>query len=107
MNEFAGKDFAGDDVRDGMVGAVAVKIQDPVFETQTKNKLGNTEIAAAGSPRSVKEQVILWLHRNTEAAEALLEKVAARTSAPQGAAASIKKQARERAQDGRDPHPAS
>ena len=44
VNEFANKDFAGEDVRDGIVGAVAVKIQDPVFESQTKNKLGSTDV---------------------------------------------------------------
>ena len=57
MNEFAGKDFAGEDVRDGIVGAVAIKIQDPVFESQTKNKLGNDR-DPPWITKEVKEQVI-------------------------------------------------
>ncbi|MBW2485307.1 MAG: ATP-binding protein, partial [Deltaproteobacteria bacterium] len=44
VNEFSGKKFSGKDVREGVVGALAIKIKDPVFESQTKNKLGNTEI---------------------------------------------------------------
>ncbi len=44
VNEFAKNGFAGEDVRDGLIGAVAIKIQDPVFESQTKNKLGSTEV---------------------------------------------------------------
>ena len=95
VNEFSEKDFAGEDVRDGIVGAVAVKIQDPVFESQTKNKLGSTDVKP-WITKEVKEQVILWLHRNAEAAEALLEKV--RTNERiRKELASIKKQARERA----------
>ena len=45
INEFSGKKFINRDVRDGIVGTLAVKIQEPVFESQTKNKLGNTESA--------------------------------------------------------------
>ena len=51
VNEFSNKDFAGEDVRDGIVGAVAVKIQDPVFESQTKNKLGSTDVQAVDRTR--------------------------------------------------------
>jgi len=95
VNEFAKKSFAGEDVRDGLVGAVAVKLKEPVFESQTKNKLGNTEIrseiVAAG-----KEQVGLWLHRNRKAADALLEKVKANERVRKELAA-IKKEAKERA----------
>ncbi|HTO54017.1 MAG TPA: DNA topoisomerase IV subunit B [Myxococcota bacterium] len=95
VNEFASKDFAGEDVRDGLVGAVAVKIQDPVFESQTKNKLGSTDIKP-WITKEVKEQVILWLHRNTPAAEALIEKIKANERLRKELSA-IKKQARERA----------
>ena len=95
VNEFAGKDFAGEDVRDGLVGAVAVKIQDPVFESQTKNKLGSTDVRP-WITKEVKEQVILWLHRNASAAEALLEKIKANERLRKELSA-IKKQARERA----------
>jgi topoisomerase IV subunit B len=77
------------------VGAVAVKIQDPVFESQTKNKLGSTDVKP-WITKEVKEQVILWLHRNAPAAEALLEKIKANERLRKELSA-IKKQARERA----------
>jgi len=46
VNEYSGKKFSGNDVREGVVGTIAVKIKDPIFESQTKNKLGNSEIRA-------------------------------------------------------------
>jgi len=46
VNEFSNKKFSGNDVRDGIVGTLSVKIVEPVFESQTKNKLGNTDIRA-------------------------------------------------------------
>lgn len=95
VTEFANKSFAGEDVREGMIGAVAVKIQDPVFESQTKNKLGSTEVRP-WIVQAVKEQVDLWLHQNDAAANALLEKVRANERLRKELA-SIKKEARERA----------
>ncbi len=95
VNEFAGKNFAGEDVRDGLVGAVAVKLQDPVFESQTKNKLGSTEVRS-WIVKDVKEQTVLWLHKNQKAADALMAKVKANERVRKELA-SIKKQARERA----------
>jgi DNA gyrase/topoisomerase IV subunit B len=44
VNEYAKGKFEGDDVRECMIGAVAIRLKDPMFESQTKNKLGNTEI---------------------------------------------------------------
>ena len=44
VNEYAKKNFQGVDVREGIVGAVLVKVKDPVFESQTKNKFANGEI---------------------------------------------------------------
>lgn len=95
VNEFAAKNFAGEDVRDGIVGAVAIKLQDPVFESQTKNKLGSVEIRG-DVVKQVKEQVVLWLHRNSDAAGALIEKVKSNERVRKELTA-IKKQARERA----------
>ena len=69
VNDFAKKSFAGEDVRDGIVGAISVKLQDPVFESQTKNKLGSTEVRTWIVP-AVKEQVVRWLHENADAAQA-------------------------------------
>ncbi|MDJ0766475.1 MAG: DNA topoisomerase IV subunit B [Myxococcota bacterium] len=95
VNEFAKKSFAGEDVRDGLIGAVAVKIQDPVFESQTKNKLGSTEVRP-WILQSVREQVVLWLHKNPDAAARLIEKVK-NNERVRKELASIKKEARERA----------
>ena len=52
VNEFFKKNYSGSDVREGIAGAVAIKLQSPVFESQTKNKLGNTEIRAGSFPKS-------------------------------------------------------
>jgi topoisomerase-4 subunit B len=95
INEFAKKSFAGADVRDGLVGAVAVKLQDPVFESQTKNKLGSTEVRSWIVP-AVKDAVVLWLHKNPQAAKTLVEKIEANERLRKELSA-VKKQARERA----------
>lgn len=95
VNEFAKKNFAGEDVRDGIIGAIAVKLQDPVFESQTKNKLGSTEVRSWIVP-AVKDHVVRWLHRNEPAAKCLLEKIANNERIRKELSA-IKKEARERA----------
>jgi topoisomerase-4 subunit B len=74
INEFAGKSYNGVDVREGLVGAVAIKLKDPVFESQTKNKLGNTDIKSE-IINKIKESFLLYLHRNKTLAEKILEKV--------------------------------
>ena len=74
INEYAGKSYQGVDVRDGMVGAIAVKIKEPVFESQTKNKLGNTDIKS-WIVNKVKDEVADFLHKNSEEAQVILEKV--------------------------------
>ena len=48
IDEYAGVNFSAEDVREGMIGAVAIKLKDPVFESQTKHKLGNNEIRRLG-----------------------------------------------------------
>jgi len=95
VNEFAKHNFAGEDVRDGLIGAVAIKLQDPVFESQTKNKLGSTEVRS-WIVNAVKEQVVLWLHKQPEAADRLLSKVKQNEKVRKELSA-IKKEARERA----------
>jgi len=95
INEFAKNGFAGEDVRDGLIGAVAIKIQDPVFESQTKNKLGTTEIRS-WIVNAVKEQVVLWLHKDPETASNLIDKVKNNERIRKELSA-IKKEARERA----------
>ena len=74
VNEFSGKKFTGKDVRDGIVGTLAVKVQEPVFESQTKNKLGNTEIRS-WIVNAVKDIVEDHLYKHPETAELLLDKV--------------------------------
>ena len=74
INEFAKNGFAGEDVRDGLIGAISIKHQDPVFESQTKNKLGSTEVRTP-IVNAVREQVVLWLHKNSEAAEHLIANI--------------------------------
>ncbi len=74
INEFTGKKFNGLDVRDGIVGILAVKVQDPVFESQTKNKLGNTDIRA-GIVGTVKDAVATHLYKFPETAEVFVDKV--------------------------------
>ncbi len=95
INEFAKKSFAGPDVRDGLIGAVAVKIQEPVFESQTKNKLGSTDVRGWIVP-AVKESVQLWLLKNPEIAEKVIRKIETNEKLRKELQA-VKKKARERA----------
>jgi len=74
VNEYSGKKFSGQDVREGVVGAFAVKIKDPVFESQTKNKLGNTEIRGE-LVNIVKDVVSAYLYKHGDVAELLLAKI--------------------------------
>lgn len=74
INEYSNKKFVGKDVRDGVVGTLAVKIKEPVFESQTKNKLGNTEVRS-WIVNTVKDAVSSALYKNTEAAEVLIDKI--------------------------------
>ncbi|MCU0663572.1 MAG: type IIA DNA topoisomerase subunit B [Myxococcota bacterium] len=95
INAFCKKNYAGEDVRDGLIGAIAIKVQDPVFESQTKNKLGSTDVRA-WVLQTVRDEVELWLHKNPEAADNLLEKVR-NNERVRKELSSIKKEARERA----------
>jgi len=74
VNEHAKEKFEGDDVRESMVGAVAIRLKDPMFESQTKNKLGNTEIRTDLVNR-VREELLQFFHRNKEIAEKIVAKV--------------------------------
>ena len=74
INEFSGKSYKADDVRDGMIGAVAIKLRTPIFESQTKNKLGNTDVRGWVAA-AVKEAVVDFLHKNPEVAQTILDKV--------------------------------
>lgn len=74
VNEYARGKFEGDDVRESMVGAVSIRLKDPVFESQTKNKLGNTEIRSE-LVNKVREEVLHYLNRNKEVARQIMAKV--------------------------------
>jgi DNA gyrase subunit B/topoisomerase-4 subunit B len=74
VNEFAKKNFQGVDVRDGIVGAVLVKVKDPVFESQTKNKLSNNEVRGP-IMQEVKEAVQDLLYKNPETSKKILERI--------------------------------
>jgi DNA gyrase subunit B/topoisomerase-4 subunit B len=74
VNEYAREKFEGDDVRESMIGAVAIRLKDPVFESQTKNKLGNTEIRTDLVNR-VREELLHFFNRNKEIAEKIVAKV--------------------------------
>ena len=89
------KDYKSEDIRDGTASAVAVKLKNPVFESQTKNKLGNSDIRS-WIVQEVKDATEDWLHKNTETAKKLELKILAneslRTELNQ-----VKKEAREAA----------
>lgn len=74
INEFSGKKFVNTDVRDGIVGTLAIKIKDPVFESQTKNKLGNTEVRS-WIVNKVKDAVSSTLYKDSETAQKLIDKI--------------------------------
>lgn len=94
VNEFAKKSFEGVDVREGIVGAILVKLKDPIFESQTKNKLGNTDIRAT-LVQEVKEAVATILYKNPEVAKKLLERIAFNEKLRKELAA-VKKEAKEK-----------
>jgi topoisomerase-4 subunit B len=68
------KDYRSEDIREGTTAAVAVKLKNPIFESQTKNKLGNSDIRG-WIVQEVKDAVEDWLHKNTEAAKKLEQKI--------------------------------
>ncbi len=74
INEFSDKSYQGSDVRDGMAGAIVVKIQEPIFESQTKNKLGNSDIRG-WIVNIVRKAIVDYLHKNLEEADLFLNKV--------------------------------
>ncbi len=76
VNLFFKEKFSSQDVREGMAGAVAVKIKDPMFESQTKNKLGNAEIKS-GIVAQVSVAVEDYMHKNPTVAHSMKDKIIA------------------------------
>src|SRR2546421_9060080 len=95
VNEYSKGSYEGDDVREAMVGAVSIRLKDPVFESQTKNKLGNTEIRTELVNR-VREELLHFFNRNKEIAERIVAK-AQDTRQLRKELQEVKKLARERA----------
>lgn len=74
VNEYAKKSFQGIDVREGIVGAILIKVKDPVFESQTKNKLSNNEIRAP-IVQEVKDAVQDLLYKNEDTGKKIIERI--------------------------------
>lgn len=81
VREFYNKNFDASDVRASIVGAIAVRVQEPVFESQTKTKLGSQNVAPDGpTMRSfvndfVKKALDDYLHKHSDVAEALQKRI--------------------------------
>lgn len=81
IREFYGKNFDAQDVRQSIVAAVAVKVMEPVFESQTKTKLGSTEVEPDGQSMKafvadfLKTELDNFLHKNPATADKILRKV--------------------------------
>jgi DNA gyrase subunit B/topoisomerase-4 subunit B len=95
VNEYCNGKFEGDDVREAMVGAVSIRLKDPMFESQTKNKLGNTEIRTE-LVNNVREELLHFFQRNKQIAETIVAKVKD-TQELRKELQNVKKLARERA----------
>ncbi len=103
IKEFSGKGYEFSDIRNGMVAAVSVRIQEPVFESQTKTKLGSKEIAPDSTVTVnkfigdfIKKELDDYLHKHTDTAEVMLKKIA-ESEKDRKAMAGITKLAREKA----------
>lgn len=94
INDFSNKKFSGDDVREGIIGAVAVKLKEPIFESQTKNKLGNSEIRSELVSK-IAQATTQALHREINEAKKLIAKIE-ETQKLRKELNSVKKLARER-----------
>lgn len=81
VRDFYKKDYEASDIRASIIAAIAVRVQEPVFESQTKTKLGSTNMAPEGqSVRGfvvdfVSKELEIYLHRNAAAADALLKRI--------------------------------
>ncbi len=102
VRDFYKKDFDAADIRASIVAAVAVRVQEPVFESQTKTKLGSITMAPEGqSVKSfvgdyVSKELEIYLHKNSTAADALLKRIL-QSERERKEIAGIKKLANERA----------
>ncbi|WP_297248920.1 DNA topoisomerase IV subunit B [uncultured Prevotella sp.] len=102
IKEFFGKNFEYTDIRNGLVGAIAINVEEPMFESQTKIKLGSQTMSPDGVSVNkyvgdfIKTEVDNFLHRNTDIAEVMLQKIQS-SEKERKAMAGVTKLARERA----------
>ncbi len=102
IKEFYGKGFEYTDIRNGIVAAVSIKVEEPVFESQTKTKLGSRDVGPEGPTVSkfindfIKKELDNYLHINGDTAETMLHKIAA-SERERKAMAGVAKLAREKA----------
>lgn len=83
LRDFYKKSFEPSDVRQSIVGAVSIKVQEPVFESQTKTKLGSIHMSPENDAQPVRSFIVgfiqehldNYLHRNPETAHSLLKKI--------------------------------
>ena len=81
VRDFFGKDYDTGDVRSGIVAAISVKVEEPIFESQTKTKLGSTDMGPKGPTLKsfmfdfLKRELDNYLHRNPEVAQALQSRI--------------------------------
>lgn len=94
VNEYAKKNFQGVDVREGIVGTILIKVKDPVFESQTKNKLSNNEIRGA-VVQEVKDAVQNLLYKHEETGKMIVDRVLFNEKLRKELAA-VKKEAKEK-----------
>lgn len=81
LRDFYGKNFEPSDIRASIVTAISIRVQEPVFESQTKTKLGSTDMGHTGPSIKahigdfIKTALDNFLHRNPQTAEALLKRI--------------------------------
>ncbi|MBO4806824.1 MAG: type IIA DNA topoisomerase subunit B [Paludibacteraceae bacterium] len=103
VKEFYNRNMELSDIRSGIVAAIAINVEEPVFESQTKTKLGSRDIAPEGGISInkfvndfVKQELDNYLHKNSETADILLKKIQD-AEEERKAIAGVTKAARERA----------
>jgi topoisomerase-4 subunit B len=102
LKEFFGRNFEYSDIRNGMIAAVAIKVEEPVFESQTKTKLGSRDMGPDGPTVAkfvgdfIKKELDNYLHRELDVAEVILRKVQ-ESERDRKAMAGVTKLAREKA----------
>ena len=102
IKEFYAKNFEYTDIRNGMVAAIRIKVEEPVFESQTKTKLGSKDVGPEGPTIAkfigdfLKKELDNYLHKNGEVADVMLKKILA-SEKERKAIAGVTKLARERA----------